>query len=133
MWQCKVLVVAPVSWNTERKKRRAVSRMPADCLPNFTDVNIFFVKEIVMLKKIAYAVVTSGLFLAPLGASAMVTNPTFPVCVGSDCASALADEAHKASIAAPSHSKREASGRETRVAEQKRTSDSAFPVDTSKD
>lgn len=86
-----------------------------------------------MLKKIAYVVITSGLFLAPLGASAMVASPTFPICVGSDCGSSLADEAHLASIAAASESVKEASGRTTRVAEQERTSDSPFPVDNSKD
>lgn len=86
-----------------------------------------------MLKKIAYVVITSGLLLAPLAASATVVNPTFPICVGSDCGSALADEAHLGSIAAPSDSVKEASGRTTRVAEQERTSDSPFPVDNSKD
>lgn len=86
-----------------------------------------------MLKKVAYVVVTSGLLLAPLAASAMVFNPTFPVCVGSDCASALADEAQRVLIATPSEYTKQAGGRETRVAERERTSDSPFPVDNSKD
>ncbi|MBI2295357.1 MAG: hypothetical protein HYU76_04815 [Betaproteobacteria bacterium] len=86
-----------------------------------------------MLKKFAYAVITSGLFLAPLGASAMVVNPTFPVCVGSDCSSVLADEAQRDAIAAASGSAKEASGRKNRVAERERTSDSPFPEDNSKD
>lgn len=84
-----------------------------------------------MLKKVAYVVITSGLFLAPLGASAMVTDSPFPACVGSDCATAQHDV--RDSLAARSETAKEASGRKNWVTGQDRTSDSPYPADNSKD
>jgi len=81
-----------------------------------------------MLKKIAYVVVTSGLFLAPLGASAMVTDSPFPACVGPDCTIASYDGAQKDSIAALGES-----AKKNWVSGEKHTSNSSFPADNSHD
>lgn len=85
-----------------------------------------------MLKKIAYAVITSGLLLAPLGASA--AHDSFPVCNGADCATMPHDDAKKDTVAtATSVSKKQISSRKTQVAAQTKSSDSPFPVDNSRD
>lgn len=86
-----------------------------------------------MLKKIAYAVITSGLLLVPLGASAMVDDSPFPACNGSDCAAIPHDDAKKDTVATASGSKKQIGSRKTQVAEQTRTSDSPFPFDNSRD
>lgn len=86
-----------------------------------------------MLKKTAYVVITSGLFLAPLGASAMVGDSPFPVCVGADCTIVSHDGVQRDSVAALSESARETSSRTNTRAEQKRTSNRPFPEDNSND
>jgi len=86
-----------------------------------------------MLKKTAYVVITSGLFLAPLGASAMVGDSPFPACVGVDCAIVSDDDVQTNSVAALSESAKKTSGRTNTLADRKRTSDSPFPEDNSKD
>jgi uncharacterized protein YbjT (DUF2867 family) len=86
-----------------------------------------------MLKKTAYVVITSGLFLAPLGASAMVGDSPFPACVGPDCAIVSHDDVQRDAVAALSESARKTSGRTDTLAAQKLTSNNPFPEDTSKD
>ncbi len=87
-----------------------------------------------MLKKTAYAVITSGLFLAPLAASAMVDDSPFPACYGPDCATMTHDDSQKDTVATESESRKQISSRKTQVAGQTRTSDdSPFPADNSRD
>lgn len=86
-----------------------------------------------MLKKTAYVVITSGLFLAPLGASAMVGDSPFPVCVGADCTIVSHDDVQRDSVVALSESARKTSGRTNTLAERKPTSNSPFPENNSKD
>lgn len=85
-----------------------------------------------MLKKTAHAVITSGLFLAPLGASAMVGDSPFPACIGPDCAIVSHDD-RRNSVAVLSESARKTSGRSNTLAEQKHSSTSPFPEDNSND
>lgn len=84
-----------------------------------------------MLKKIAFAVITSGLLLVPLGASA--AHDSFPVCNGADCATMPHDDAKKNTVATASESKKQISSRKTPVAEQTRSSGNPFPFDNSRD
>lgn len=86
-----------------------------------------------MLKKTAYVVITSGLFLAPLGASAMVGDSPFPACMGSDCTIVSHDDVQRDAVAALSESARKASGRSNTLTEQRRPSTSPFPEDNSND
>lgn len=87
-----------------------------------------------MLKKTAYAVITSGLFLVPLGASATVGDSPFPACLGSDCTIVSRNDGQNGnSVAAASESARKTSGRSDTRAEQKRRSTSPFPEDNSND
>jgi len=79
-----------------------------------------------MLKKIAYAAITSGLLLASLGATAMVNDSPFPACDGKDCATMTHDEAVKNTVASASVSK-------WQVAERTSADSSPFPFDNSKD
>ena len=85
-----------------------------------------------MLKKTAYVVITSGLFLAPLGASAMVGDSPFPACIGSDCTIVSHDDVQRDAVAALSESARKTSRTNT-LAERKRPSTGPFPEDNSND
>lgn len=86
-----------------------------------------------MLKKFTYVAITSGLFLAPLGASAMVSDSPFPPCIGSDCAIVAGDDAQRVSTVVRGESANEATSRTNRAEVRERTGDSPFPVDNSKD
>jgi len=78
-----------------------------------------------MLKKIVYAVMTSGLLLAPLGASAHETP--FPDCYGKDCAALPHEHAEKDIVASVSESRKQTSSRKNRVEGQATSSGSPFP------
>lgn len=86
-----------------------------------------------MLKKIAYAVITSGLLLAPLGASAMVNDSPFPACYGIECMPPTHEEAQLDTVATANESRKSGDSRKQRAEASSRAGDSAFPFDNSKD
>jgi hypothetical protein len=78
-----------------------------------------------MLKKISYFVITGGLLLASLGASAMVNDSPFPDCNGPDC-TYTHDDARKNIVATASDSRRQAQHKTGAAG-------SPFPSDNSND
>jgi len=86
-----------------------------------------------MLKKIAYAVITSGLLLAPLGSSAMANDTPFPACYGVECMAPTHERARMDTVASASESRKPAGSRQQQIEAPSRASNSPFPFDNSKD
>lgn len=86
-----------------------------------------------MLKKISYAVITSGLLLAPLGATAMVNDTPFPACYGVECWTPAHEQAQTDTVATANESRKPVDSRKQQVEAPSRSSDSPFPFDNSKD
>jgi len=74
---------------------------------------------------------TSGLLLAPLGASAHDTP--FPDCNGADCATLPHEHAKNDIVTSTSKFNKQTSSRKLWVDKQAITSDSPFPFDNSND
>jgi len=86
-----------------------------------------------MLKKIAYAVITSGLLLAPLVASAMANDSPFPACYGVECMAPTHEQAKMDTVATASEFQKPMDSRQQQTRGSSRASDSPFPSDSSND